>query len=48
MKKSLLFKLGASLLAIMLMTACNTANTDEEQPDTEQTETDEETEDSGE
>jgi outer membrane biogenesis lipoprotein LolB len=45
MKRSLLLKVGASLLAVMLMGACN--NTDEENnnTDTEQTEqTDENTE----
>ncbi|MEH7382746.1 hypothetical protein V7138_19945 [Bacillus sp. JJ1533] len=41
MKKNLLFKIGASLLAIFLMTACSSedTDTDQEQPDTEQTET---------
>ncbi|MDR4888172.1 hypothetical protein RGU12_11480 [Fredinandcohnia sp. QZ13] len=39
MKKNLMFKIGASLLAIFLMTACNSedTDTDQEQPDTEQT-----------
>ncbi len=39
MKKNLLFKIGASLLAIFLMTACSSEDTDQ-QPDTEETETD--------
>ncbi|MEH7235191.1 hypothetical protein [Bacillus sp. JJ1562] len=41
MKKNLLFKMGASLLAIFLMTACSSqdTDTDQEQPDTEQSET---------
>ncbi|WP_453991975.1 hypothetical protein [Bacillus nitroreducens] len=36
MKKNLLFKIGASLLAIFLMTACSSEDTDQ-QPDTEET-----------
>jgi hypothetical protein len=48
MKKNLLFKIGASLLAIFLMTACSSEDTDQ-QPDTEETETDStETEDGAE
>jgi len=48
MKKNLLFKIGASLLAIFLMTACSSEVTDQ-QPDTEETETDStETEDGAE
>ncbi|WP_449538664.1 hypothetical protein [Ferdinandcohnia sp. Marseille-Q9671] len=38
MKRNLLFKIGASLLAILLMTACSNEGNEEEQPDTEQTE----------
>ncbi|MFD1777090.1 hypothetical protein ACFSFW_00135 [Fredinandcohnia salidurans] len=38
MKKNLLFKIGASLLAIFLMTACSSEDTDQ-QPDTKETET---------
>jgi uncharacterized lipoprotein YajG len=48
MKKNLLFKIGASLLAIFLMTACSSEDTDQ-QPDTEETDTDStETEDGAE
>jgi len=37
MKKSLLLKVGASLLAIMFMTACNNAEEENNSTETEQT-----------
>jgi YbbR domain-containing protein len=37
MKKSLLLKVGASLLAIMFMTACNNAEEENNGTETEQT-----------
>ncbi|MBA2870413.1 YbbR domain-containing protein [Anoxybacillus calidus] len=44
MKKSLLLKVGASLLAIMFMTACNNADEENNGTETNQTEqTDENT-----
>ncbi len=46
MNKSLLLKVGASLLAVFLMAACNnTEETDQEETNTEQTETEETEED---
>jgi protein involved in sex pheromone biosynthesis len=45
MKKSLLLKVGASLLAVFLMAACNnTEDTETEDTNTEETETEEGTE----
>ncbi|WP_160299067.1 hypothetical protein [Bacillus alveayuensis] len=46
LKKSLLLKVGASLLAIMLMSACN--NAEEENNNTETEQTDESTEETAE
>lgn len=46
MNKSLLLKVGASLLAVFLMAACNnTEETDQEDTNTEETETEETEED---